>query len=236
VARDLERDVGGGAEAIETEAPAPLDRGAPQGPEADHAGTQQRRGLHIAEDLRDGIRKRLEDADLLGVTSVLVPAGKGRRPAQILTPLEAVQARTTALVEPREPDALPFLETIGSAAASQDASNHLMTGRDPLAHGRKLSLHHVEVGSAHPADGNPDDDLPLFGLRLGDVLQDERRGVNGRRFLQDHRTHLGGSVPGSRVPWVLGRPSLQRLTPTGRQVQPSRRAQSADSPGALRWI
>ena len=87
---DLNRDVGGRPESVETD---PLGGpGETEGPEPDHPGAQERRRLDVPEPGRDPEHEPLVGDDLLGVPSVPVVSGEHRAVAQILAPGSAERA------------------------------------------------------------------------------------------------------------------------------------------------
>ena len=110
VPRDLNDDVGGGAEAEEGERLTVAQVREAQGAIADDAGAEQRRGLNIGEPIGDRIRERLGRDDVLGVPAIDVLARPARARAEVLVAREAGGARAARPVDPRDADALAGLE------------------------------------------------------------------------------------------------------------------------------
>ena len=101
---DLADDVRGGAEAVE---PEPLRvAGHPQRPVADQAGAQQRRGLAVAEAVRQREAEALVGHRVLGEAAVDVAAREARPHAQVLAPAAAVPACAARPAEPRDAEPL----------------------------------------------------------------------------------------------------------------------------------
>ena len=70
MARDLDRDVRRGAEAVEAEPAAGADVGAAQRAVADDAGAEQRRGLRVGDRVGQRVGEVLAHDGVLGVAAV----------------------------------------------------------------------------------------------------------------------------------------------------------------------
>ena len=107
VPRDLDDDVGGGAEAVE---PEPFGvAGQAERAVADEPGAEERRGLQVVVLLRDREAVALVGHDPLRVAAVEVVAREAGRLAEVLAAREAVAADAVRPAEPRHAETAPVL-------------------------------------------------------------------------------------------------------------------------------
>jgi hypothetical protein len=122
------RDVGGGAEAVHTEAAAGPHGGQFQRAIPDDARTEQRRRLDVAEVGRDGVRVVLVHHRVLRVPPVGVPAGELGALAQVLAVGRAVDTPATRATQPRDADAIALAKARGVPATADHATDDLVAG------------------------------------------------------------------------------------------------------------
>lgn len=84
VERHLGGEVGGTSEAVDAETPTRLQFRATERSITDDPGAQERRGLFIAENMRDWVGVALIDDGLLGISAVGVPSGETGLDAEVL--------------------------------------------------------------------------------------------------------------------------------------------------------
>src|SRR6185369_15814933 len=109
VARDLDRDVGRGAEPVETETLG-VTRQA-QGAIADQSGAEQRRGV---------------DVGVLGIAAVDLIAGEAGAHAQVLAAADAVAAFPAGPAEPRNADPVPRPRMLDADAGADHRGDDLV--------------------------------------------------------------------------------------------------------------
>src|SRR5207249_3534153 len=144
VSGDLDRDVRGGAESVETE-PAPLaDRGESERAKADDPGAEERRRGEIGEPPGDPIDEGFGCDHVLSVAAVGAPAGEERIVAEILAARAAILAVAAGSVEPGDADSLSWSEAVCARAAGVDRSDDLMAGDHGRAARLELALDDVQ--------------------------------------------------------------------------------------------
>ena len=196
----LNGDVRGGAEAVQTEAPARLDAGEPQGAVPDDARAQQRRGVQVGEALRDAVEEMRAGEGQAGIAAVHGPAGERGAVAEVLPAGEAEAALPAGAVEPGDADALARAEAAGVA---RHRAHHLVAGDERRFAGREFAFDHVEVRAADRAGAHPHQHLAGAGLRRRDIGELEGAGLERRGRAQQPGFHaLSASVS---IAWRPGR-------------------------------
>ena len=108
--RHLNTDTRARAETVQAKPLTGLHVGQPQRPIADDPGAQQRRGLHVAEALRDRHAVGFRHGHVFGIAAVDGVAGEQRRLAQIFLIVLAVAAGLIGVVQPGHADPIPDLK------------------------------------------------------------------------------------------------------------------------------
>src|ERR1700756_6028588 len=90
----------GGSKTIKSQALARLDAAQAVRTVADHACTEQWRGVLVGEGRGQRVRKILAHEAVLGVTAILVVSGKAGLLAQIFSVTAAVRASTIGRIQP----------------------------------------------------------------------------------------------------------------------------------------
>jgi hypothetical protein len=129
-----------------------------QGAKSDDPGTQERCRMQIVEALVQRMRKIRARDDGLGIAAIDVVPREYRRVAQIFTPCTAKAARAVRPAEPRYPDARSNLKRNAVGTSSDDADD-LMSGNDRRMMRGKVAFYDVQVGSAHAAGANGDENF-----------------------------------------------------------------------------
>ena len=199
-AGDLERDVPGGAEAVDPETgPLPRERrvgeaGEFQRAEADDPGAEKRRGRKVAEAVRELVDEACGRDGEVGEAAVGRPAGELRRVAEVLAPRPAEAARPAGSMKPGDADAEAVRQR-RARAALLDGADDLMSRRDGRLPDGKLSLDDVEIGSADAAGRDADEDLAGAGLRDWDIFEPQRLFRDGGGTVEAKGAHRGTSGP-----------------------------------------
>ena len=120
--------MGGGSEAVESEALAGLDAAQAVGTVSDDSGAEQWGGVFVGEYFRDAIRVILVDDGVVGVAAVDVESGELGVVAKILQAATAIVALVVGGVQPGDADAISFLENLGAAADGVHNSYNLVAG------------------------------------------------------------------------------------------------------------
>src|SRR5688500_5951236 len=102
--RHLRREVGAAAETVDTERAAGWNRRGHQCAIADDAGAQQGSDVLVVNSGRQGVPERLVNQTEVCVAAITVPAGEGRRAAQILGPAATESAAAISAAEPSDTD------------------------------------------------------------------------------------------------------------------------------------
>ena len=172
--RDLDDDVGGGAEAVE---PEPFGvAGQAERAVADEPGAEERRGLQVVVLLRDREAVALVGHDPLRVAAVEVVAREAGRLAEVLAAREAVAADAVRPAEPRHAETAPVLCPADDLVAEDERELRV----------RQLAVDHVEVGAADAAGRHAQQDLARLRLRFRNLLESQR--LAGR--VKHHRAHV----------------------------------------------
>src|SRR6266536_6018836 len=189
VPSDLQRDVGGRAEAVESEAPASGHPAPPERAIADDAGAEERRGLGVVEQGWNDIGEGFWDAGILGVAAIVGPARVGRVRAEVFAVPGAEAAVTAGRAEPGDPDAVTDPESLGAGTERIHRAHDLMPrdqGQAPLT---ELALDDMQVGAARAAGSHPHPHFSRSRLGHGPINRYERRSRDGGRSGQHHGAH-----------------------------------------------
>ena len=180
MARDLAHDVRRRAETVETDAFAVACEF--QRPVADEPGAEERRRPRCVVARGERRAVALVGHDELRVAAVAVVAGEAGAIAEVLAAAQAVAAFATRPAEPGDADGVALGETL---ARSDSAADDLVTRHERQPGVRQLAVDDVEVGAAHAAGRDGDEDLALRRLGIGQLGLAERRA----RRVENHRTH-----------------------------------------------
>ena len=164
VQRDLDRQVRGGAEPEEAQAPPGTDLREPQRPIPDDPGAQKRSGLPRRESVRKAVDPLRPRGRARGVSAVTVPAREGRPFAQVLPSRHAEATFPAGRGDPAHADEIAGLEILRVLSHARDAARRLVARHDRQARG-DLPFDDVQV---RPADAaGLDVDQHLAGQRFG---------------------------------------------------------------------
>src|ERR1700693_2384347 len=130
VTRELQDQVGGGSEAVESEALAILRSTEAVGAVTDDAGAEQRGGMLVGEGGGKRVREVCADDAVLGVAAVDVVSGEAGLLAKILGVAPAVGTGAVGGVEPGDADPITCFERVDAGAESVDNTNDLVAGDD----------------------------------------------------------------------------------------------------------
>src|SRR4029453_6781225 len=100
--RNLCREMGTAAEAVDTQRTTGWHCRTNQRPVADDAGAEQRSKVLIVDACRQGVSERLVNEAEVGVAAVRVPSGKSRRDAEILCTAAAKPAASVGAAKTRD--------------------------------------------------------------------------------------------------------------------------------------
>jgi hypothetical protein len=150
--------VGGGAEAEQAEALRVA--GEAEGPVADQARAQQRRGLQIGVSVGHGEAEALVGRGVLGVAAVELVAGESGPVAEVLPSREAVSTSTIGVTEPGHPDPVAGRKVLYVLPGLLDDADDLMARDQGVLRVGQLPIYHVQIRAAHTAGADPDQDLP----------------------------------------------------------------------------
>jgi hypothetical protein len=81
--------------------------------------------------------------------------------------------------QPRDANAVTDGEAVCARSEPNNLADHLMPWNHAPVPGRKLTLSEVQVGTAYPADADPDEHLAVLRDRHG-KLDQGKRGLAGR--------------------------------------------------------
>ena len=132
---------------------------------ADQSGAEQRRRLGVAIGGRQLEAVARVGDGVFGIAAVDLVAGEERVVAQILLAAAAIEAGAVGMSEPRHADAVVDGEAGDAGAKRRHVTHDLMTENERQLGLRQLAVEDVEIGAAHPASGDLDEDL--LGSRLG---------------------------------------------------------------------
>src|SRR5580658_981730 len=166
---DLDRNVRGGAEAVETDTPGLA--GETKGAVADHAGAQERGGLYfgVARGKREDIA--LVRDRVVGVPAVYGVPGEQGPIAQVLASRTAVRTLPARPAEPGHAHAVPRTMTMRRGTHLCHGTHDLVPGHERKSGGGELAVDNVDICAAHPA--GRDANLYLGFGGLGRFLLDQ---------------------------------------------------------------
>ncbi len=157
MARDLRHDMRSRAEAVDAEALARTSE--LQRAVADQPGAEQRRGFGVAIAVRNRKHVACVGHGVLGIAAVDLVAGEARMVAEIFGALAAIGACAVGIAEPRHADAHPRSEALDAVAQGLDAPDDLVPEHERKLRLRELAVEDMQVGAAHPARRDLDQDL-----------------------------------------------------------------------------
>jgi len=146
-----------------------------QRPVADQSPAQQRRGLNVGDAFGQWQAEALVGHGELSEASVYVAAGEPGAFAQVLSPRPAVPARAVGPPEPRDADA-------ASVGSSPD---DLVTEHDRQLRGFNFPIAQVQIGPAHRAGTDPQQQFAWTRLGVGELRGSQR--LSG--LVEDDGTH-----------------------------------------------
>ena len=142
---------------------------------------------------RQVVHEGVRDHHVLGVPAGEVPAGVERRRAQVLLAAPAELARPVGAAEPGRADPVAGLEPGAARAGRDDLGHHLVARRHVRLLGRQVAFGQVQVGPAHPAAADLEQQLAGAGLGYRPLGELER--ARGHRpGLMDHPRAHGPTV------------------------------------------
>src|SRR5262249_26334180 len=148
---DVGEEGGRAAESVDAEAAAgravrPAERSVP-----DDSCTEQRRHRDVVERARQCVYIRLVGDDVLRVAAVDVPAGEGRRDAQVLAAACAEPTYATCVREPGHADPVARRKALRALAARVDDADDLVPGRNARAARQEVAFREMQIGAAYAA-------------------------------------------------------------------------------------
>ena len=200
---DLDGQRGGRAEAIQPQPEAGSRRhigdarhaAQAQRAIADHAATQQRRGVDVAEAVRDADAEVGHGSHEPRVAAVAVITGERGLRTQVLPVHAALRASRAAVGQPRHAGAVADIPTAHVFTKPDHPTNHLVTGHDRQPMGRQVALDDLQVGPTHGARLDLEQQFARAGSRLGPIHQLERALANRAGLGQNHRRVAGHWPP-----------------------------------------
>jgi hypothetical protein len=162
---NLDGNVSGRSEPIETEPLARLDSAQAQCAVADDPGTEEGGRFFITEDRWNRIRKRCRDERILRVSAIDLIAGKPGVLAQVLAPARAKFAAAARVLQPGDADSLADRPLTHAGANLTDDPDDLVAGNERKRGVGQLAFDNVKIRPADPADGDANQDLPRAWLR-----------------------------------------------------------------------
>ncbi len=182
VHRHLADDVGGRAEAVETDragVPGHAKRAV-----TDQPGAQQRGDVGVRVALGEREAESLVRDGELGEATVDVIPREARRVAEVLGARQTEAALAARPAEPRHPDSRPDLgDTPGTTL--EHLPHDLVTGDEWQVRPRQLAVHDVEIGAADTASAHAEQQLTGRGRRVGELRGPEP----AERLLEHHCPH-----------------------------------------------
>ena len=152
VSCDLDGDVGGGAEAEETEPLARHDSRELERPIADDPGAKKGRRGFVGKRFREAVEEALGRDSILRVAAVHVVAGEARLVAEVFLAPPAEEAATATKVKPGESHALAEPQAVSALSEAIHSPDDLVARHEGEPGEWKLALHFMEIGVAEPAD------------------------------------------------------------------------------------
>jgi hypothetical protein len=97
----------------------------------------------------------------------MIAGEKGLR-TKVFVPAKAIGAATAGAIEPRHPHPVSRTKAAAGMISPGDHLPHNLVSRDGLpGKNRKISLHHMQIGTADAAGQDPDQNLTRPRLREG---------------------------------------------------------------------
>ena len=152
--QDGDGQVGGRAEAEKADALPWLDAGYAEASETDDAGTQQRRGIQIAEGLRQRVDEVCASEGVLGIASVNRVAGVRRGIAEVFLASLAIGAGSVDASQPRYSD-----PGAGREVSFDDLAYYLVARDQRAAEGLEFAFDDMQIGAADSAGANAQQDV-----------------------------------------------------------------------------
>ena len=159
VPRDLDRQPGRCAEAIQAEPSAGSDPAQAQGAITDDPAAQEGRGSHVSEPGRDAHGDVRSNAQVVGEATVAIPAGEGGRAAQVLAAGQAGPAGSVGPGQPCRPGPLADDPALDTRSDCRHDANRLVARDDRRPMRRKVAGCDLEIGPANRARGDAQDEL-----------------------------------------------------------------------------
>ena len=143
-----------------------------------------------------GVRQRVDEVSpghhVLGVAAVARPARELRLLAQVLARAPAPPARAACAVEPRHAHPGAEIEPAifgDGRTAARHRPDDLVTGDHRASSHGQFALDDVQIGAAHAAGANPDQQVTCGGFRRRHLLAAQRSVANRSRLMQHTRLH-----------------------------------------------
>ena len=171
----------------------PLPRHAVAAP-ADQAGAHQRRQRGGISLLRQGKAKAGVGDRVGGEAAVPRVAGEQRPVAQVLAVAAAIGAYAAGTAEPGHADARTDRRGGYAGPMGRDPPDDLVPGHDRQLGVRQIAVDHVEIGAAHPAGLDLDQDFSRARRRHRPLTHHQGRAGP----VENHRTHGCRSSSGPR--------------------------------------
>jgi hypothetical protein len=149
---------------------------------------------------------------VLGVATIDLVTGKPRGIAQVLLPGHAVPAPRTGVAEPGNADPLAGPEPVHAATGLRHLADDLVARDERQLRVGQLAIDHVQVGAAHRAGLDPEEDLPGARLRHRQLGKAQRFA----RSVEKHRSLHGGPPLRS---WMARHQRSSALDRAGRQAR-----------------
>ena len=128
---------------------------------------------------------------LLGVAAVSIPAGEGGLRTQVLSAADAEAAGATGAGQPGDTDPVARAPLGHVGADGNDSAHDLMAGCDGEPPRLQVTLDELEIGPAHGAGPNLDDDLPRSGAWRRSFGPAQRPLFDRSGVFEDLALHLG---------------------------------------------
>jgi hypothetical protein len=120
-----------------------------------------------------------------GVATVAGIAGEERTIAQVFAVGTAIRTNPASIAEPGHANALAARKSADTGAHFHDAADDLMSRYDGQFGMRQFAVDDVQIGTAHPARRDLDQDFTGRRLRHRPLTQHQRRA----RSVQNHYAH-----------------------------------------------
>ena len=131
---------------------------------ADEPRAQQRRRGNVVVFVWNREAITLVGERVFGIAAVEVIAGEARVVAQVFVAARAVAAFAAGVAQPRHADAVADIEAFGRRAFFGDDADDFMPGNDRQLAVSEVAIDDVQIGAAHAAGANLDQQLIGRGL------------------------------------------------------------------------